>query len=139
MVEIINVVSSRKIFFFFFEKRVIAHAQLCGNISRYKCKCLQFNNLAWCFLGLGNRKLCNTFTRKRDCLKVYFLITLLKNVSYNIFQNSLEERITNFDISAALKRRKIKIVVCIIVPCKNQAPFNLWRIKNLVKYQKFSK
>ena len=31
----------------FLETRLFAHAQLCGNIVRNKCKCIQFNTLTF--------------------------------------------------------------------------------------------
>ena len=80
---------------------------------------MQFNNLTRCLSGLGNRKLCNTYTRKRGCLSVYFLIwNYLKNVSYdvsiknanklqkNYFKYRKNDRMNDFNISVAAKHRE---------------------------------
>ena len=86
---------------------------------------IQFNTLTKCYSGLGIRKLCNTFwklfTRKRGFPKVCSLIwNYLENVSCNImyeicwqrspkkhfFQNGRKDRMTHFNISVTVKRRK---------------------------------
>ena len=73
-------------------------------------------------LGLGNRKLINSiwtsFVRKQDYPKIYFLITrnCLKKVFCNIrsertkrvqnvfFEKSMKDRVSDFNISVAVKR-----------------------------------
>ena len=46
-----NIVNLRKTCFFS-KTRLRAHAQLCGFISRHKCRCIQLNTLTKCFSGL---------------------------------------------------------------------------------------
>ena len=101
---------------FFWKMRLLSHTKLCRIISRYKFKCIQFNTSRSWFL-LRTRKLqyfLNVFyTKTRFCqgllpdlLKMFSTTLDIKNTNKEqkkIFQHNKKDRITHFNISAAVK------------------------------------
>ena len=107
----------------FLKMRLLAHAQLFGNVSRYTR--LLFSLTLWDTKIESCRILFKCLLhKKRGSPKVYFLIswygTTWKNVSCNIryekyqqshffFRNSTKDWITHFKISVAINAAKNKI------------------------------